>query len=145
LAIAAAWRMFKAVAGVVPDALRGHIEDNYIHVLFWDGQAPWNPETRPARSVLAEVVWCFMQIHIFQSLKERDVFGFTADGTGGNLPSDLGPWTRSGNAIETGLGRLASGAVGSSELVFTAIEKDGFYVARSETISRSTGIPWVGK
>jgi hypothetical protein len=86
-----------------------------------------------------------MQIHIFKSLKAPDVFGFTGDETGKNLPRDLGPWTRSGNALETGPSGTASGGIGSSELVFAAIEKDGFYVARSETISRNTGIPWVGK
>jgi hypothetical protein len=100
---------------------------------------------QPARSKSAEMVGWLMQIHIFQSLKAPDVFGFTGDEAGGNLPADLGPWTRSGNVIETGLGGLASGGVGSSELVFAAIEKDGFYVARSETISRNNGIPWVGK
>ena len=33
-----------------------------------------------------------MKLHIFKSGKEPDVFGFTADATGGNLPSELGPW-----------------------------------------------------
>jgi hypothetical protein len=33
---------------------------------------------------------------------------------------------------------------GSSAPVLAAIELDGFYVARSETLSRLTGIPWLG-
>jgi hypothetical protein len=86
-----------------------------------------------------------MKIHLFQSTRELDVFDFTSDKRGANLPADLAPWTRSGEgcAVETGpdIAVLAGG--GSSDPVVSAIEHGGFYVARSETISRRTGIPWV--
>jgi hypothetical protein len=50
-----------------------------------------------------------MKIHLFQSTGELDVFGFTSDETGANLPVDLAPWTRAGEncAVETGPGIVA--------------------------------------
>jgi hypothetical protein len=86
-----------------------------------------------------------MKMHLFQSTRELDVFGFTSDETGDNLPADLAPWTRSGEGCAVGTGpdivTLVDG--GSSDPVVFALEHGGFYVARSETISRRTGIPWV--
>jgi hypothetical protein len=35
-----------------------------------------------------------MRITLFRSTKEPDVFGFTADPTGGNLPDEFGPWQK---------------------------------------------------
>ncbi|HEY0183127.1 MAG TPA: hypothetical protein VGC09_10000 [Rhodopila sp.] len=78
-----------------------------------------------------------MEIYIFSSSRAPDVLGFTADGTGANLPAEFAPWSRQADAGEAGAG------IGSSEPVKAAIDRDGFYVATSETISRSTGIPWV--
>jgi hypothetical protein len=74
-----------------------------------------------------------MKIHLFKSAREPDVFGFTGDETGNNLPVELGPWTRSGGGapIETGPGTDALAGIGSSGPMMEAIEKDGFYVARS--------------
>lgn len=86
-----------------------------------------------------------MKLHIFQSSREPDVFGFTADEAGNNLPSEFSPWLEPGNGGETETS-LGSSMMrdGSSGPIFTAIQRDGFYVARSETLSRATGIPWVG-
>jgi hypothetical protein len=86
-----------------------------------------------------------MKIHLFQSLREPDVFGFTGDETGANLPAELGPWAVSGSGgpLETGPGDrlIRHGQCGP---IFVAIQRDGFYVARSETLSRDTGVPWIG-
>lgn len=87
-----------------------------------------------------------MKIHLFRSLKEPDVFGFTGDAAGVNLPAELGPWTAAGAGGPLGTGpgdRIIS--YGHSGPIFVAIQRDGFYVARSETLSRDVGIPWVGK
>jgi hypothetical protein len=37
-----------------------------------------------------------MTITLFRSTKEPDVFGFTVDPTGSNLPAQLGPWQSAG-------------------------------------------------
>jgi hypothetical protein len=88
-----------------------------------------------------------MKIYLFQSTRELDVFGFTSDETGGRLPAELGPWTwtRSGErgTLETESDTETPAGHGSSDPMMAAIERDGFYVARSETLSRLTGIPWV--
>jgi hypothetical protein len=86
-----------------------------------------------------------MKLHIFQSGRELDVFGFTADETGSNLPAALAPWikSREDTSLDTGLGNTMM-RDGQSGPIFAAMQKDGFYVARSETLSRDTGIPWVG-
>jgi hypothetical protein len=85
-----------------------------------------------------------MKIHLFRSLKEPDVFGFTGDETGANLPAGFGPWTpaEAGGALET---RPADRSIryGQTGPIFVAIQRDGFYVARSETLSRDSGVPWV--
>ena len=69
--------------------------------------------------------------------RQPDVFGFTADETGSNLPTEFAPWEYSDDA-----GALTTG-VGASEPLKTAIDRDGYYIASSETLSRNTGIPWV--
>jgi hypothetical protein len=86
-----------------------------------------------------------MKIHLFQSTRELDVFGFTNDETGANLPADLAPWTRAGEGceVETGPDIAVLAGVGSSDPVVSAIEHGGFYVARGETISRRTSLSWV--
>jgi len=38
-----------------------------------------------------------MTISLFRSTKEPDVFGFTVDPTGSNLPAQLGPWQSAGD------------------------------------------------
>jgi hypothetical protein len=100
---------------------------------------------RPARRGWAAVVCSSHEIHLYQSTRKLDVFSFTSDETGANLPAELALRTRTGEscAVETGpdIAVLAGG--GSADPVVSAIERGGFYVARSETISRRTGIPWV--
>ena len=73
------------------------------------------------------------------------MFGFTGDKTGANLPAELRPWTQSSSrgVIETRPSTMKGWEFGSSDPVVAAVERDGFYVARSETLSRRAGIPWV--
>ena len=60
------------------------------------------------------------------------MFGFTADPTGANLPAEFAPWQKSGEATaaqayaDSSLDGLAA-----SDPVVKAVERDGFYLARS--------------
>jgi hypothetical protein len=70
-----------------------------------------------------------MQLYIFNSDKDPDVVGFTKDACGANLPSDLGPWTASGSrALPIGI------EIDALVPVLTAIEEDGFYLARGGNV-----------
>jgi hypothetical protein len=92
-----------------------------------------------------------MKVYIFQSGKQPDVVGFTVDETGGNLPTALAPWSawtawtasEEEAAIEAAPEAADPADLGASASAIAAIERDGFYVARAETIARMTGIPWV--
>jgi hypothetical protein len=92
-----------------------------------------------------------MKIYIFQSGKEPDVVGFTVDETGANLPASLAPWSawtawtasEEKAAIETAPEAPDPASPGASAAAIAAIGRDGFYVARAETIAHMTGIPWV--
>jgi hypothetical protein len=72
-----------------------------------------------------------MNLTLFRSTKEPDVFDFTADPTGQNLPGELGPWRKAGEGsaaqthAEDGLGGIPL-----SDPVIKAVERDGFYLAR---------------
>jgi hypothetical protein len=85
-----------------------------------------------------------MKIHIFRSHREPDVYGFTLERSGINLPIELAPWTRpdEAGAIDARSDTLIG--IGSCSPVMAAIDRDGFYVARSEIIARHTGLPWMG-
>ena len=69
-----------------------------------------------------------MKISLFRSSKEPDVFGFTADPTGGNLPDELGPWhvAGSGTAAQAYAGSRLD-RLASFDPVVKAVERDGFY------------------
>jgi hypothetical protein len=73
-----------------------------------------------------------MAIFLFHSTKESDVFGFTADPIGSNLPAAFAPWRRSGGgtAAQAYAGSSLDGRAASDPVVKT-IERDGFYLARS--------------
>jgi hypothetical protein len=76
-----------------------------------------------------------MKLSLFRSTVEQNVFGFTADPTGCNLPEEFGPWQKAGEGTsahtyaENSLDGLAL-----SDPVIRAVERDGFYLARSGTI-----------
>jgi hypothetical protein len=73
-------------------------------------------------------------MHIFISSQHPDVFGFTLDKTGANLPTELAPWKPSQGALEVASNmRLCS--IITANPVIAAVKKDGFYLARSEMVS----------
>ena len=78
-----------------------------------------------------------MKLHTFQSGKEPDVFGFTADETAMNLPADLAPWTPSVSSTPM------QATAGADDPIAAVVERDGFYLARSETLPKQAGIPGV--
>ena len=92
-----------------------------------------------------------MKVYIFQSGKEPDIVGFTVDETGTNLPASLAPWSpwtawtasEEEAALEAAPEAPDTASTGPSAAALAAIERDGFYVARAETIAHLTGIPWV--
>jgi len=73
-----------------------------------------------------------MKLTLFRSAKEPDIFGFTADMTGSNLPAEFGPWLKAGESTsaQTYAGTSLDG-LASSDPVIKAVERDGFYLARS--------------
>jgi hypothetical protein len=73
-----------------------------------------------------------MAISLFRSTKAPDVFGFTSDPTGSNLPDEFGPWRSAGTA--TAAQAYASNSLEGlalSDPVLKAVERDGYYLARS--------------
>jgi hypothetical protein len=86
-----------------------------------------------------------MKLTLFRSTKEPQVFGFTADPTGSNLPDEFGPWRKAGEdtAAQAYAGDSLDNGIASSDPVMKAVERDGFYLARSGmtvTNSRDTGM-----
>ena len=83
-----------------------------------------------------------MNLYFFRSAKQPDVFSFTTDPTGANLPTKLAPWhpAGSGSATQSYAGRRLDG-LGPFDLVIKAVEKDGFYLARSG-LTTSSSLEW---
>jgi hypothetical protein len=77
-----------------------------------------------------------MKISLFQSDTDPEVFGFTADFTGQNLPNDFGPWRRADEsaAMQVTLRENLNGMRASTPLT-RAVKRDGFYLAT--TVGRS--------
>jgi hypothetical protein len=73
-----------------------------------------------------------MLLTLFRSSKQPDVFGFTADPSGSNLPDEFAPWEKAGegSAAQTYAGGSLD-EIASSDPVLKAVEHDGFYIARS--------------
>jgi hypothetical protein len=65
-----------------------------------------------------------MPIYLFWSESDREVFGFTFESDGGNLPTDLAPWSKNGEGEALPDENLASNSV------VRAVQRDGFYLAR---------------
>jgi len=72
-----------------------------------------------------------MTLHIFQSQKTPELFGFTVDETGDNLPPEDGPWERASNAIPLG----ATMASRSPE-IGQQIECNGYALVRGHSVSQ---------
>ncbi len=71
-----------------------------------------------------------MELVIFQSEKDAEVFGVTADVSGTNLPDEFAPWRKVVNA-RTGRAKPFKARSVSSEHIAQAVERDGYYLARS--------------
>jgi hypothetical protein len=73
-----------------------------------------------------------MKLTLYRSTKEPDVFGFTADPTGNNLPDEFSPWQKAGEGSPAqNYAGDSLGGIASSDPVLKAVEHDGFYLARS--------------
>jgi hypothetical protein len=72
-----------------------------------------------------------MTLNIFQSRKTPELFGFTADMTGANLPAASGPWDSAGNAIPLGA-TMAS----TSPEIAQQIERYGYALVKGHSVSQ---------
>jgi hypothetical protein len=70
-----------------------------------------------------------MRFYLFQSGSDPDLFGFTADASGANLPDQLKPWQKIGGALNVYRGEAVT-SVGSASVIIDAVQRDGFYLAR---------------
>jgi hypothetical protein len=68
-------------------------------------------------------------INLFQSAADPDVFGFTRDATGQNLPERFAPWRKSsqGGSLYLGIGE-SSAQLGTDDPVVRAVQTRGFYL-----------------
>lgn len=62
-----------------------------------------------------------MSVFVFQSAKDTDVFGFTGQETGGNLPLELSPWVARGEALPSG----------ADDEVARSVRIEGYFLARA--------------
>jgi hypothetical protein len=74
-----------------------------------------------------------MMINLFQSGVDPEVFGFTQDATGRNLPERFAPWTKSskGGSLYLGVGE-SSAQLGSDDPVIRAVQTKGFYLVGAQ-------------
>ena len=63
-----------------------------------------------------------MSVFLFRSEKDPCVLGFTNDSKGENLPREFAPWNTVG-------GQLLPSTFGRSNMVWQAVQREGFYVA----------------
>lgn len=75
-------------------------------------------------------------INLFQSAANPEVFGFTQDATGENLPAQYAPWRKSskGGSLYLGAGEY-SAQLGSDDPVIRAVQTQGFYLVGTQTRS----------
>src|ERR1700733_8694892 len=72
-----------------------------------------------------------MPLHILQSRKTPELFGFTVDETGDNLPTEDRPWEKAGNAIPLGI-TMAS----TSPEIDRQIERNGYALVKGHSVSQ---------
>jgi hypothetical protein len=82
-----------------------------------------------------------MDIFLFWSEADIEVFALTLDREGENLPAEYGPWSKNGHgeALEVGAGESIAVPRVSNAIV-RAVQRDGFYLAeigRSRRVSLS--------
>jgi len=74
-------------------------------------------------------------INLFQSAVDPEVFGFTQDSTGQNLPDRFAPWRKAGQGGSLYLGTgESSDQLGSDDPVIRAVESQGFYLAGTRCV-----------
>jgi hypothetical protein len=75
-----------------------------------------------------------MMINLFQSAVDPEVFGFTQDTTGQNLPAKFAPWRKSsqGGSLYLGIGE-SSAQLGSDDPVIRAVQSQGFYLVGTQS------------
>jgi hypothetical protein len=71
---------------------------------------------------------------LFQSDLDPEVFGFTRDATGQNLPETFAPWKRSsrGGSLYLGVGE-SSDQLSSGDPVIRAVQTQGYYLVGTKT------------
>ena len=77
-------------------------------------------------------------INLFQSAVDPEVFGFTHDSTGQNLPDKFAPWRKAsqGGSLYLGTGE-SEAQLGSDDPVVRAVESQGFYLAGTRSIRQT--------
>jgi hypothetical protein len=78
-----------------------------------------------------------MALHVFQSAKKPQLYGFSANPTGLNLPSKDGPWESAGDAIP-----LSVIMASASPEISQQVERNGFALVEGHSTSPP---PRVGK
>ena len=74
-------------------------------------------------------------INLFQSDADPEVFGFTQDSSGQNLPGRFAPWRKSSRGMSLYLGTGESSAqLGQRDPVLRAVETYGFYVVGTRVV-----------
>jgi hypothetical protein len=75
-------------------------------------------------------------LNLFQSVVGPEVFGFTGDATGQNLPEKFAPWRKSsqGGSLYLGIGE-SSAQLGAGDPVIRAVQTGGFYLVGASTQS----------
>jgi hypothetical protein len=74
-------------------------------------------------------------INLFQSDADPEVFGFTRDPTGQNLPARFAPWRKASHAGSLYLGTGESSAeLGAKDPVIRAVQTKGYYLVETRTI-----------
>jgi hypothetical protein len=75
-----------------------------------------------------------MMINLFQSAVDPEVFGFTRDATGQNLPAKFAPWRKSshGGSLYLGIGE-SSAELGAVDPVIRAVQAQGYYLVESQS------------
>ena len=68
-----------------------------------------------------------MKVYVFRSAKDPDVYGFTSDQTGENLPADLKPWRAQGGGVAMPIGNTTD-----NELLLQTIESEGCYIVHTD-------------
>jgi hypothetical protein len=70
-------------------------------------------------------------LHVFRSTRTPEMYGFTNDPKGVNLPTDDGPWEEAGAAIPLGT-TMAS----TSPEVAQQIQRNGFALVKGHAVSQ---------